>query len=79
MQKKAYLQMIENEPEWRFAGLFYDIGSGLRRKRRVGLDNMLKKAAKGKIDYIITKSISRVSRDTLELLKINRFYKRKGY
>ena len=78
MQKKAYLQMIENEPEWIFAGLFYDIGSGLRRKGRVGLDNMLKKAAKGKIDYIITKSISRVSRDTLELLKIIRFLKERG-
>lgn len=35
MQKKANLQMIEDEPEWRFAGLFYDIGSGLRRKGRV--------------------------------------------
>lgn len=34
---------------------------------------MLKKAAKGKIDYIITKSINRVSRDTVEVLKIVRY------
>ncbi len=39
---------------------------------------MLRKAAKGKIDYIITKSISRVSRDTLEVLKIIRFLRERG-
>jgi site-specific DNA recombinase len=39
---------------------------------------MLKKAAKGKIDYIITKSISRVARDTLEVLKIIRFLRERG-
>jgi site-specific DNA recombinase len=39
---------------------------------------MLKKAAKSKIDYIITKSISRVSRDTLEVLKIIRFLRERG-
>lgn len=78
MQKKAYMQMIENKPEWRFAGLFYDIGSGLKRKERTGLNEMLRKARKRKIDYIITKSISRVSRDTLELLKIIRFLRERG-
>lgn len=35
----------------------------------------IKKAAKDKIDYIITKSISRVSRDTLLILKIIRFFR----
>ena len=39
---------------------------------------MLKKVEKGKIDYIITKSISRVSRDTLEVLKIIRFLRERG-
>lgn len=78
LQKQAYLKMIENESEWRFAGLFYDIGSGLRRTGRTGLNEMLKKARKGKIDYIITKSISRVSRDTVELLKIIRFLRERG-
>ena len=39
---------------------------------------MLKKAAKGKIEYIITKSISRVSRDTLETLKIIRYLRERG-
>lgn len=60
--------MILNNPDWIYAGVFFDFGkSDLRRNSRIGLNNILKKAAKGKIDYIITKPISRVSRDTLEL------------
>lgn len=39
---------------------------------------MIRKAAKGKIGYIITKSISRVSIDTLEVLKIIRFLRELG-
>lgn len=50
----------------------------VRRSGRKGLDKMLRKAAKSKIDYIITKSISRVSRDTLEVLKIIRFLRERG-
>jgi site-specific DNA recombinase len=73
IQIKTYTKMIKGHPNWLFAGVFYDIESGLRRSGRKSLDKMLRKAAKGKIDYIITKSISRVSRDTLEILKIIRF------
>ncbi|WP_242947606.1 recombinase family protein [Desulfosporosinus lacus] len=70
--------MIKSHPNWLFAGVFYDIESGLRRSGRKSLDKLLKKAATGKIDYIITKSISRVSRDTLEILKITRFSRERG-
>ncbi len=68
IQIKTYTKMIRSHPNWIFAGVFFDVESGLRRSGRTGLDKMLKKAAKGKIDYIITKSISRVSRDTKTLL-----------
>lgn len=78
IQIKSYTQMIENRPDWIFAGVFYDIGSGLRRSGRTGLESLLKKAKRGKVDYILTKSISRVSRDTLELLKIIRFLRERG-
>lgn len=77
-QMKTYTEMIKSHHNWIFAGVFFDIESGLRRSGRTGLDKMLKKAAKGKIDYIITKSISRVSRDTLEVLKIIRFLRERG-
>ena len=73
-QIKSYTKMITENPDWIYAGIFYDVGkSGLRRSGRTGLDKMLKKAEKGKIDYIITKSISRISRDTVEVLKIVRY------
>ena len=78
IQIKTYTQMIESSPDWIFIGVFYDIGSGLRRTGRAGLNALLRKAKRGKIDYIITKSISRVSRDTLELLKIIRFLRERG-
>lgn len=78
IQIKTYTKMIKGHPNWLFAGVFYDIESGLRRSGRKSLDKMLRKAAKGKIDYIITKSISRVSRDTLEILKIIRFLRERG-
>lgn len=60
-----------------FVGVYYDIESGLRRSGRKSLDKLLRKTAKGKIDYI-TKSISRVSRDTMEVLKIIRFLRERG-
>ena len=53
-------------------------GFRIQDSGRNGLDKMLRKAAKGKINYIITKSISRVSRDTLEVLKIIRFLRERG-
>ncbi len=78
IQISAYKKMIRSHPNWLFIGVFYDVESGLRRSGRKGLDKLLRKAAKGKIDYIITKSISRVSRDTLEVLKIVRFLRERG-
>lgn len=78
-QIEYYTNMISKNPDWIFAGVFYDVGkSGLRRKGRIGLDKMLKKASRGKIDYILVKSISRLSRDTLELLKIIRYLRERG-
>ncbi|WP_353681834.1 recombinase family protein [Pelotomaculum sp. PtaB.Bin117] len=78
IQIKTYTKFIQSHPDWIIAGVFHDIESGLRRSGRTGLDKMLKKAAKGNIDYIITKSISRVSRDTVEVLKIIRFLRERG-
>lgn len=78
-QIEYYSNKISANPDWIFAGVFYDVGkSGLRRKGRIGLDDMLRKATKGKIDYILVKSISRLSRDTVEVLKIIRYLRERG-
>lgn len=74
-----YTNMISGNPDWIFAGVFYDVGkSGLRKEGRPGLKEMLEKVSKGQIDYILVKSISRLSRDTLELLKIIRALRERG-
>lgn len=78
IQINAYKKMIKGYPNGLFAGVFYDIERGLRRSGRKSLDKLLRKAAKGKIDYILTKSISRILRDTLEILKITRFLRERG-
>ena len=78
IQIETYTHMIESCSDWILVGVFYDISSGLRRTGRTGLDTLFKKAKRGKVDYIVTKSISRVSRDTLELLKIIRFLRERG-
>lgn len=78
LQIYTYEKLIKSHSDWIYVGVFYDIESGLRRKGRSELDKIIKKAAKGKIDYIITKSISRLSRDTLEVLKIIRFLRERG-
>lgn len=57
IQIKTYTKMIRNYPNWIFAGVFFDVESGLRRNVRDGLDKMLRKAAKGKIDYIWTNKV----------------------
>lgn len=53
-----------------FAGVFYDYESGLGKEKCNGLDAMLQKAYRGEIDYIITKPISRLSRNRLDTLTI---------
>ncbi|WP_398444728.1 recombinase family protein [Sedimentibacter sp.] len=67
-QIKYYTELIQTNPEWDLAGVFYDYESRLRKEKRNGLDSMLKKAYRGEIDYIITKSISRLSRNVLDML-----------
>ena len=52
----AYMNQILNNPNWEFAGIFYDFGkSGLRKRGRTGLEKMLKQAEAGEVDYILTK------------------------
>ena len=53
-----------------FAGVFSDEGiSGTYTKKRAGFNKMIEEAMEGNIDYIITKSISRFARNTLDCLK----------
>jgi site-specific DNA recombinase len=69
MQISYYKSYIKNHNDWNFAGIFADIASGLSEDR-TEFQKMLKKCRAGKIDLIITKSISHFSRRVLDTLKI---------
>lgn len=72
-QKAHYETYIKANTEWEFAGLYYDEGvSGTKTAKREGLLSMLKDCERGKIDYIITKSISRFARNTTDCLTMVR-------
>ncbi|WP_285023189.1 recombinase family protein [Lactococcus garvieae] len=67
--------MQANE-DWEFAGLFADEGlSGTSFRKRVAFQEMIEKAKSGEIEYIITKSISRFARNTVDTLTTIRMLK----
>jgi DNA invertase Pin-like site-specific DNA recombinase len=69
----AYIDLVQNNPDWHLQGIYSDRGiSGTSIKRRTSFQRMLRHCEEGKIDLIITKSISRFSRNTHDLLGILR-------
>lgn len=78
-QKKVYTEMIASRKDWCFAGLFADEGkSGTRADKRPEFNKMINDCLAGKIDYIITKSVSRFARNTVDCLDYVRMLKSKG-
>lgn len=78
LQISNYKTVIQNNPQWEYAGVYFDYGSGLRQKGRSNLEDMINKACAGEIDYILTKSLSRLSRNVLDTLIIIRKLKERG-
>ncbi|MBN2899900.1 MAG: recombinase family protein, partial [Clostridia bacterium] len=65
--------------EWEFAGIFADDGiSGTNTKKREEFNRMIDECMEGNIDLVITKSISRFARNTLDCLKYIRQLKDKN-
>lgn len=68
-QKRFYTQMIVNRPGWTLAGIYADEAiSGTSRAKRKQFNEMMTDALNGKMDYIVTKSISRFARNTIDTL-----------
>lgn len=70
LQILHYQQLIAQTPGWENAGIYTERVSGLNIKERAELKKLLVKCKRGKIDLILTKSISRLGRNTLELLQL---------
>lgn len=69
MQKKAYRDMIRANPKWKHVGTYVDDGfSGTNTEHRPAFQLMMKDAMAGKIDMIITKSVSRFARNLLDCI-----------
>ena len=78
-QVSYYSALIQKNPEWEYAGVYADMGiSGTDISRRGEFLRMLADCEEGKIDIILTKSISRFARNTVDLLETVRHLKNLG-
>lgn len=78
-QISHYTNYINSNPEWELAGIFADDGiSGTNTKKREEFNRMIECCMEGEIDMVITKSISRFARNTLDCLQYIRQLKDKN-
>ncbi|MCF0260745.1 MAG: recombinase family protein, partial [Erysipelotrichaceae bacterium] len=78
-QVNFYTQHIQSREDWEFVNVYTDEGiSGTNTKHREGFNRMIKDALDGKIDVIITKSVSRFARNTVDSLSTIRKLKEHG-
>lgn len=79
VQTSHYTEKIKNTPNWEFAGIFADKGiSGTGVKNRDEFNRMIRCCKRGRIDMILTKSVSRFARNTLDCIKYIRILKEIG-
>jgi len=78
-QVDYYTKMIQENPEWEFMGVYTDEGiSATSTKKRDGFNQMVEDALAGEISLIITKSVSRFARNTVDSLTTIRKLKEAG-
>ena len=78
-QKDYFEKLIQQQPDWEFVGIYADEGiSGTSLNRREDFNRMITNALDGKIDFIITKSLSRFARNTVDTLNTIRKLKLSG-
>ncbi len=78
-QKEYFTEYIQRHPDWVFSGMYTDDGiSGLSIRKRDGFNHMVADALDGKINLILTKSLSRFARNTVDALTTIRSLKAAG-
>lgn len=78
-QKEYYSSFIKSHEDWQFVDVYADEGiSGTHTAQREGFQKMICDAKSGKIDLILTKSISRFARNTVDTLTTIRELKDRG-
>ena len=72
-QQRYFRDYIERQPDWVLQGIYADEGiSGTSTRKRVEFNKMLHAAELGQIDLIVTKEVSRFTRNTVDALQITR-------
>ncbi|MDD3022264.1 MAG: recombinase family protein [Alphaproteobacteria bacterium] len=84
----AYIDMVQHHPDWELIGIYADRGiSGTSIRHRASFQRLLRHSEAGKIELILTKSISRFSRNTHDLigtlrqlrrLRVDVFFEKEG-
>ena len=77
-QINYYTKTIKSRADWEFAGIYSDEGITGTKVNRPGFQELLRQCELGNVDMIITKSISRLNRNTVDLLNTVRSLKEKG-
>ena len=78
-QIEHYTDLIAKHPEWELAGIYADDGiSGTNTKKREEFNRLIDDCMAGRVDMVISKSISRFARNTLDCLKYIRQLKEKN-
>ncbi len=78
-QVDYYTKHIQSRPDWIFVKVYTDEGiTATNTKKREGFNEMIADALAGKIDLIVTKSVSRFARNTIDSLTAIRMLKDKG-
>lgn len=78
-QVSYYSGLIQKNPQWEYAGVYADYGiTGTSTDWRPEFMRMLKDCEEGKINIVLTKSISRFARNTVDLLETVRHLKELG-
>lgn len=74
-----YNRFIKSNPEWEFVDMYADPGiTGTEMRKRDDFNRMVEDCQDGRLDFILTKSISRFARNTYECVKTVRELKRFG-
>lgn len=78
-QVKYYTSLIEQNENWELVEIYADEGvTGVSTEKREDFNRLLDDCRRGKIDRIITKSTSRFSRNTMDMIQITRELKELG-
>ena len=78
-QIKFFTNLIQNHPNWTLGEIYYDEGiSGTSIKKRKNFNRLIKDAVAGKVQFIITKEVSRFARNTVDTLVYTRELKKHG-